>query len=329
MTKEHAEKKKPVLEKARDEAWKLLCEDAPAEEAVAKALRIMEESEYFNAGYGGYPNEKGIVLMDAGMMLGSREFASIVNVRRIKYPSAVLLDRLREGKTLMTVWTHEHMQQIDTAPDEVKERYGWVATHEELVSPFVQELLKKQREGELAVDSNLEDPKDDIAVFEPHDTVGCVARDFKDRLCAGTSTGGTGVKANGRVGDSPIIGAGLFADNDICGLSTSGHGESILLSVLSGFVIAEIRQKLRCDEEVFEKDSSLLNSILEKELLEFKRKIPNRGAGIILIPAKGRPAYAYNSKDFCVAVCAGSKERIDFKEAWAFDTPKYLEVQRD
>jgi len=329
VTKEHAEKKKPVLEKARDEAWKLLCNDAPAEEAVAKALRIMEDSEYFNAGYGGYPNEKGIVLMDAGMMLGSREFASIVNVRRIKYPSAVVLDRLREGKTLMTVWTHEHMQQIDTAPDEIKERYGWVATHRELVSPFVQELLKQQKEGELAVELNAELPKVNIPVSEPHDTVGCVARDSKNQLCAGTSTGGTGVKANGRVGDSPIVGAGLYADNEICGLSTSGHGESILLSLLSGFVIAEIRQKLKNDEGVFEKQPGLLNSVLSRELLELKRKAPSRGAGIILIPAKGLPAYAYNSKDFCVAVCTGSKERIHFKGAWAFDAPKYLEVQRD
>lgn len=323
MSKEHAQKKLPVLEAAREHAWELLCKGSPGEEVVGEVLRIMEDSEYFNAGYGAYPNEKGIVLLDAGMMLGNRYFASVLNVRRLKHPSALVLDMLREGRCITSIWTHEHMQRVDNASEDLKNRYGWVETHEDLLSPFVLELLKRQAEGELVLDENNSAQKESEDISEPHDTVGCVVRDFKGQLVAGTSTGGTGTKFNGRVGDSPIVGAGLFADNEICALSTSGHGESILLSLVSGFIVAEIRRQLREDPAFFENNIEALLAILNSELSELRRKSPDRSAGIILIPARGRPVYAYNSRDFAVALCSGAKDKVSVKGAWISQACEY------
>src|SRR3990167_1925227 len=211
---EHGQKKLPYLRKALDLAWAALVAGKPGEFAVVEALRVMEGCEYFNAGYGGYPNVNGIVLLDVGLMRGDRDFVSLIHVRRVKYPSSIALDMLLPRRTLLSTWTHELMMKLDEAPEFIKGRYGLVATHEDLVAPFVKQLMKEKGDFEVARDPKKEEAK-------AHGTVGCVVRDAKGEICAGTSTGGVSFKYNGRVGDSPIIGAGVFADNEICGLSTT------------------------------------------------------------------------------------------------------------
>jgi L-asparaginase / beta-aspartyl-peptidase len=282
--------KLPFLRQALDAAWTKLVEGAPGGVAVEAALRVMEACEYFNAGYGGYPNVHGVVLLDVGLMSGSREFVSLLNVRRVKYPSSVALDMMTRHKTLMTVWTHELMQSIDNASEEVKERYGWVPRHEDLLAPLVKEMLEDRTRSEVS----------------GHGTVGCVVRDRDGRLFSGTSTGGVNLKYNGRIGDSPIIGSGVFADNEICGLSTTGHGESFMRSLLSGFIVSEIRQRLRENRECFVRDGKCLHTILAHEVDEMARKSDGRGGAIIVIPVQGEPSYAFNTEMVSLAMKFGT-----------------------
>lgn len=300
FNREVSKKKLPYLKQALDAAWQELCNGKPGEFAVAAALRIMEGCEYFNAGYGGYPNIHGIVLLDVGLMRGTREFVSLINLRRVKYPSAVALDMMHQHDALITIWTHELMQELDGAPEFVKERYGYVETHEDLVAPFVKELLADRSAAEVSAE----------AEDEEHGTVGCVVRDGEGALYSGTSTGGVHLKYNGRVGDTPIVGSGVFADNEIGALSTTGHGESFLGSMLSGFVVAEMRRRLRDDPAVFEREPELLKTILESEMQELERKSEGKGGAIVVIPCRGGPVYANCSKAASLAMRVGDQDGI-------------------
>ncbi|MCB0334753.1 MAG: isoaspartyl peptidase/L-asparaginase [Bdellovibrionales bacterium] len=262
---EHARNKIKPMEAALDAAWTLLCQGAPGVRAVEAALRVMEGSQYFNAGYGGYPNVNGVVLTDVGVMTGQRDFVALLNVRRVTYPSSVACDMLREGKAHMTVWTHSHEQLLDAESESKKSHYGVVKTHEDLVAPYVRQLIERKIALEVRQGDEIPDDESEVG-----GTVGCVVRDASGELCAGTSTGGVSLKANGRIGDSPIVGSGLFADSEICGLSTTGHGESLLRSCMSGFVIGEIRRALRDNPDCFAENRLALQEILRNEIRQEK-----------------------------------------------------------
>ncbi|RMG44361.1 MAG: hypothetical protein D6719_02040 [Candidatus Dadabacteria bacterium] len=296
----HHMQKLPFIKEALEAGWQELCRGKPAEFAVVEALAVMEGCEYFNAGYGGYPNVHGIVLLDVGLMRGNRDFVSLLNVRRMKYPSRVALDMMKYHSTLMTVWTHELMQEIDAAPEFVKRRYGLVEKHEDLIAPYVSKRIKDLKELEVESDSDTS-----------CGTVGVVARDAYGGLAAGTSTGGTGFKFNGRIGDSPIIGSGVFADDEIGCLSTTGHGESLLLSLLSAFTLADIRAALRSDPQAFKNNESLLSKILNSEIREFERKAPGQSGAIIVIPREGEPGFALSSEKVSLGLRSGSPDKFN------------------
>lgn len=304
---ESAPHKLPVLRAALNAAWDLLCAGRPGEFAVVAALREMERSQYFNAGYGGYPNVDGIVLLDVGLMRGSREFTSIINLRRVRYPSSVALELMRPGRSLLTIWTHDLMKQIDEAPPFVKQRYGLVERHEDLVAPYVAELVERKSRAEVVVDEGQDDDDDDDA----HGTVGCVVRDAKGRLYSGTSTGGVSLKSNGRVGDTPIVGSGFFADNELCAFSTTGQGESILLSLFPNLIAARMRTELARDPDVFVRSPETLQEILNSEIDEMQRKRPGRSAAITIIPPRGEPAYTYRAEALAVAMRTGKCGMIE------------------
>lgn len=292
ISDKHLELKIPVMREALDAAWGSINRGEPAEVAVCHALRVLEGCEYFNAGYGGYPNRNGIVLLDLGLMRGNGDFISILNCRKIKFPSAVALDMLADGKMLMTVWTHELMQKVESSPDEVKSRYGLVSSHEEMIAPFVRKLIEQQGAAELEQSGSNSTVDSTIG-----STVGCVVRDSRGNLAAGTSTGGVNLKSNGRIGDTPIVSSGVYADSEVGALSTSGHGESILRSNLSGFVIAALRDHFRRQELTHDMPAK----ILDAELNEFKALCPKRSAGMILIPRSGKVETAVVGGRFAVA----------------------------
>jgi beta-aspartyl-peptidase (threonine type) len=118
------------------------------------------------------------------------------------------------------------------------------------------------------------------------------------------------------VGDTPVIGSGVFADNEICALSTTGHGESILLSMLSGFIVSEMRTHLRRDPRAFENSPDLLGSLLKTEVTEMDRKAEGKGGAIIVIPVHGEPAYAFNSEMVSLGLRTGTTARVERSEVF-------------
>ncbi|MBN8548856.1 MAG: isoaspartyl peptidase/L-asparaginase [Deltaproteobacteria bacterium] len=289
----------PFLKTALDAAWSALLSGQTGDKAVVAALRVLEACEYFDSGYGSYPNQQGLARCDVALMRGNGDFISLLNTRRLIHPSQAALDQFTPGKSLMAVWTDQMMARIDSASTEEKERYGWVATEAEMIAPFAVEAVRKHTAN---------------SPVSNHDTVGCVVRDAQGRIFAGTSTGGIMLKPDGRVGDSPILGAGVFADDEVCGLSATGDGEIILKSLLSSYVAADIRSFLRADPQRFEKDPQLLKTILSTELADMRRKYPKGEAGMIVIPKRGNPAYAFNSKVMSVAMRVGNSAQIELQD---------------
>lgn len=196
--------------------WGVLEEGGSALDAVEEAVRDLEASGIFSAGRGSALSEEGFIELDAGIMDGEHlEVGSVTTVRGV--PHAITLAR-RVLESPLAVLTGEGARRFAEA--------SGVETcdPDDLVSDVERSIWEERRRNP--------DP-DWVGTMFGTDTVGAVALDAAGNLAAGTSTGGMPFKPPGRVGDSPFIGAGLYADNDSGAVSVSGHGERIIPVVLA------------------------------------------------------------------------------------------------
>jgi beta-aspartyl-peptidase (threonine type) len=195
--------------------WDVLREGASALDAVQAAIIAMEDDPAFDAGFGSFLNREGIVEMDASIMDGrALDAGAVAGVTRIKNP-IVLARRVLES---------EHTFLIARGAEEfARERGIALVENETLRAP---EQIAKWKEWRA------HPPR-----APGGGTVGCVAVDRDGNIAAGTSTGGMKFKRAGRVGDSPLIGCGTFADNLLGGASATGWGEAITRVVLAKFAV--------------------------------------------------------------------------------------------
>jgi beta-aspartyl-peptidase (threonine type) len=228
-----------------------------AVDAVEAAIRTLEDLPIFNAGRGSAANAAGGVEMCAGLMDGRDLSAGAVGaIREVRNPISVARKLLAEKEVLL-----------------VGEGALLFARQHGLPTASEDELLAEEAK-ELAT----------------HDTVGAVAWDQGGNLASGTSTGGIDGQKVGRVGDSPLPGSGLYADNHIGAVSYSGDGESIARLSLASRVMAAME------------DGQDMQTAIARGL----EKLPGVGGargdgGAIGITKDGRLAWAHNSPDFAVA----------------------------
>ncbi len=196
--------------RAVDAGHAVLANGGDALDAVQAAVIVLEDDPVFNAGRGSVLDERGFVLLDASVMRGAdRAAGAVAALRGIRNPVLAARAVLEEGRHVMlageaaTRFARE--AGLDTAPE------AWFRTAE------------RQR------------------AFEGGGTVGAVARDASGRVAAATSTGGTHGKHPGRVGDSPIIGAGTWADDATAAISCTGDGEAIIRNALAHEIDAHLR----------------------------------------------------------------------------------------
>lgn len=267
------------LKAAVDAAWEQLKHGRSAEHALLAALAVLEDRESFNAGYGSCLNEQGKIRCDVTLMRGNGDFCGFMNMARVRRPSHVAERDFKPGTKLLRVWTDSMMQALDQSAYAEKQRVGWVATEEEMVAPSVKLLAKQRATATQATKSPL-----------PADTVGCLVRDSSGRLVAGTSTGGVWGKPEGRVGDAPIVGAGVFADDSCGALSATGDGEYILASAMSSHVIAALRSR-----QVSSSNIPPLKTVLEGEIDIAAQRFPAKSFGLICLPSKGLPTFAVDT----------------------------------
>lgn len=198
----------------------LLTKGASALDAVTECVRLLEDDPLFNAGRGSVLNADGAIYCDASVMDGGGLAAgAIAGVRRVRNP--VLLARLVMERTPHVFLIGEGAERFGRAQGVVFEEDAYFLTPERQA-----EFARAKARGATTLDH--------AATEEGKlGTVGAVARDNAGNVAAATSTGGLANQMFGRVGDSPVIGAGVFADNDSCAISCTGIGEQFLRTSLA------------------------------------------------------------------------------------------------
>jgi len=236
-------------------------------EAIEAAIIILEDCPLFNAGKGAVFNAAGINELDASVMDGQTlDAGAVVNVRRIKNPISA---------AIMVMEASPHVMLISEGAEEFAE-----FNDIEMVDPsyfFTDErwqslLNAKEHEHRKQTDQT-----------SKSGTVGCVALDKAGNIAAGTSTGGMTNKRFGRVGDSPIIGAGTYANNECCGISATGHGEFFIRHVVAYDIAARV---LYAGETIIEAADEIINQKL-KEL-----KV---NGGVIVLDKNGQITMPFNT----------------------------------
>ena len=201
-------------------------------DAVIAAILVMEDSPLFNAGHGAVFAHEGHVELDASIMQGhDLNAGAVTGVKRVRNP--ILLAQ-------QVMLNSPHVMLMGKGAEEFAESQGL-----ELVDNgyFHTERRRRQLQQVIASDRDVatsEDPSDDYETRK-FSTVGAVALDQHGNITAGTSTGGMTNKRYGRIGDSPIIGAGTYADNQACGISATGHGEYFIRAAVAHDICARVR----------------------------------------------------------------------------------------
>jgi beta-aspartyl-peptidase (threonine type) len=198
-------------------------------DAVEAAVNVMEDSPLFNAGRGAVFTNQGKNELDASIMDGATHSAgAVASVVGVKNPISAARRVMTETKHVMLVGTgamafakEQGLEFADSAYFFTQERWESL------------QRAKKEEHSDFGAASPTDDGK--------FGTAGAVALDANGNIAAGTSTGGLTNKRWGRVGDSPIIGAGTYADNTTCGVSASGVGEYFMRGLLAYDVAAQMR----------------------------------------------------------------------------------------
>ena len=206
---------------ANEAAWEVLAAGGKALDAVEKGVRVSElDPKVTSVGYGGFPDREGIVSLDACIMNEAGNCGSVTFLQHIKTPISVA--RMVMEKTPHVMLSGEGALQFALANGFEKE---------ELLTDRSRERWEnwKKRNTEMPVD------------VHNHDTISMLALDENGDLSGACTTSGTAWKYHGRVGDSPIIGAGLFVDNEIGAAGATGKGEVIMKIVGSHTIVENMR----------------------------------------------------------------------------------------
>jgi beta-aspartyl-peptidase (threonine type) len=213
MTPENEAAVREVLNAALDAGETILKNGGSALDAVQKTINIMEDSEHFNAGKGAVFTNAGINELDASLMNGANLKAGAVGgVTIVRNP-------INAARAVMEKSSHVLLTGKGADDFAIKQGLETV-TGDYYFTQRRFDALQKAMEKEDKSTGSLEEWPD-----YKFGTVGCVALDNEGNIVAGTSTGGMTNKRWNRIGDSPIIGAGTYANNNTCGVSCTGHGE--------------------------------------------------------------------------------------------------------
>ncbi len=218
-----------TLELAARAGYQILTSGGSSLDAVTKTITILEDSPHFNAGKGAVFNYEGVNELDASIMEGARlDAGAVAAVRNIRNP--ILLAR-----EVMTVSPHVMLMGAG-AQEFAKENGIAFADDDWFYTEYRWNQLQEKKAREKGAGAR--SPEKNNAWYS---TVGAVALDARGDLAAGTSTGGMTNKRWGRVGDSPIIGAGTYADNRSCAVSATGHGEFFIRATVARDICARVQ----------------------------------------------------------------------------------------
>jgi len=249
---------KQKLQEALDTGVQMLKEGKSSVDVVESVIHILENSPLFNAGKGAVFTHKGTNELDASIMCGKDLNAgAVAGVGDIKHPISAAKKVMENSEHVMLAGKGasqfakvQNLEIVDSSYFYTERRWK-----------SLQKYLKDKKYG----------------------TVGCVVLDKKGNLAAGTSTGGRTNKKYGRIGDSPIIGAGTYANNNTCAISATGHGEFFIRYTVAHDISALMEYKKLTVKEAAHK-------VIREKLVKAGGK-----GGIIGVDKKGNIVMSYNT----------------------------------
>lgn len=257
---------------ALEAGWAVLQRGGSAKDAVEAAIRVLEDDPTFNASMGATLDTEGKVYLDAGMMEGNTlGWGGVVAVEGLSHPISVARKIMEDKPRLLSSFGAEQFA--------------------------LENGFEKCKPTDLITYEQRQHWEKEEAVLDRPATVGCVALDAEGTLVAGTSTGGVANQPPGRVGDSAIVGSGLYADGKVGACSTTGDGESIIPVVLAKTAVDLMAQDRHPDEA----------AQMAIEIL--KQKVAGE-AGCILIDPQGRVGWAHNSQGMAVAYRTEEMDKV-------------------
>ena len=286
---------------ANKAAWKVLSKGGRALDAVEQGVMVTEASQNCCVGLGANPDRDGYVTLDSCIMDEHANCGSVAFLERIKHPVSVARRVMEKTPHVMLVGTGAQQFALEEGftlepaklSDEAEKAY--------------REWLKK---SEYKPVINVENAKKQTA-FVPtkfdngewnHDTIGMVAMDAYGNLSGSCTTSGMGFKMRGRLGDSPIIGAGLFVDNEVGAATATGQGEDVIRICGSHLVVELMRQGLSPE--------AACKKAVERIIKIKGTKAKDIQVGFITINKQGEYEGYCIQKGFNYAVCYGDNKNI-------------------
>ena len=259
------------LKQAIEAGYAVLEKGGESTDAVIAAINVMENSPLFNAGVGAVYTKQGKHELDASIMRGNDlQAGAVAGVSHVKNPinaaNAVMLNSphvMLSNKGADKFAKQQGLKTVDNKYFDSEYRYNqWQAIQNKESVSLSEDLLKTDHK---------------------FGTVGAVAIDVNGTIAAGTSTGGMTNKAFGRIGDSPVIGAGTYADNRSCGISATGHGEFFIRYAVAHDICARVLYK----------GISLKESA--HEVISHQLKDVKGDGGIVGLDKNGKPVMVFNT----------------------------------
>ena len=305
--------KKPIIistwdfgKYANAEGWKVLSANGRALDAIEQAARVTEADESNKTvGYGGYPDRDGRVTLDACIMDQNGNCGSVMALEFIKHPISVARKVMEKTPHIILVGDGALQFALENGfpkenlltPDSKKAWEDWLKESKyEPVINIENQLFKKQ------------DASFALGGINNHDTIGLLALDSSGSLSGGCTTSGMAFKLHGRVGDSPVIGAGLFVDGEVGAATSTGVGEEVIRCVGSHSVVEYMRNGLSPKQAC----KKMVERIAKRDLEKAKKM----QIGFLALDKHGNYGAFALQKGFSFAVKSGDEELVIASESY-------------
>jgi len=280
------------LRAALNAGYAILEKGGNAVNAVKAAVVVMEDNILFNAGRGSVFTKKGLHEMDAAIMDGNtRDAGAVAGVRNVRNPVELAAEIMQHSDHVFLSGEGANEFAISRALPLEPEQYFF--------SQFRYDQWKQIRDSDNYALDHSQDKVEELMKDKKFGTVGAVACDQLGNIAAATSTGGMTNKKYGRIGDTPVIGSGTYANNQTCAISCTGHGEPFLRAVAAYDVSAIMEYKNYSLAQA-------MNEVVHTKLVS----IAGEG-GMIGVDASGNFAMVFNSAGMYRGVrCSNGKEEV-------------------
>ncbi|HSH01944.1 MAG TPA: isoaspartyl peptidase/L-asparaginase [Anaerolineae bacterium] len=273
------------------QAHQLMKDGGTALDAVETAVRLLEDCPVLDAGRGSYPNAVGDIEMDAFIMNGNTlDIGAIAAVRLIQNPISLARRVLHDSP---------HTFFVGPGAMTFARQIGYPLCHQNDLLVVAEDLQPMDIHDKETIDPGLTSgpPPQSPPTATLGDTVGAAAFDMNGDLAIATSTGGTRNKMPGRVGDSPLVGSGGYADNWTAAAGATGHGEALMKVVISKTVCDLVGQGLSTP------------TACAAAIRRLEQRVNGLG-GLIAVDARGQVGYAFNTRAMPYAYCMGDGDII-------------------